>query len=459
MMRGVLRVAGRAGLSTSYQSTTLHATGLRALERLGERQYSRHTSAVSTLGMATMAVAVAVTAAERDATTQAESKQLLGGGLGAAVAGTEDEETSARPRGGRRLLLKQRSKHQAKLQEVDEMKTHLDEYKQRRAAIYSLRKRFDTYASKSVEAGDGRRVRAMTFADFLHSFVLPQFHLHAPRPDLEYSCDFVGDTNGLITYEECYLLIHLLQIPKEHFDVAFCMLDLDGDGSVDKAEFCAVIENLLRSITVDEGREEVSISAEEMLPRLTKFLFGRFGKTITSKDLEAALNALRKQILRAEFDLYATVNPLTKEQTMSVHDFALTLISCFSPEKLPPYLDRVQALNASDGVVTWEEFFAFHFNVQSNLPDIKLAFELTGADEITEAEFIRAARVVSGVELSSPVVRLAFRIFDDNANGTLDQSELFKVLEMRNMVQLRQESSNRAPLKQLWKCVKGDTEH
>lgn len=38
------------------------------------------------------------------------------------------------------------------------------------------------------------------------------------------------------------------------------------------------------------------------------------------------------------------------------------------------------------GVITWEEFFAFHFNVQSHLPDIKLAFELTGADEVTEGK-------------------------------------------------------------------------
>lgn len=128
--------------------------------------------------MAATALAVAALAtADGDAATLAEAKQLVGGGLGAAVEG---EETSARPRGGRRLLLKQRSKHQAKLQEVDQMKTHLDEYKQRREAIDSLRTRFDMYASKSVEAGDGRRVKAMTFTDFLHSFVLPQFHLHSP---------------------------------------------------------------------------------------------------------------------------------------------------------------------------------------------------------------------------------------------------------------------------------------
>ncbi|KAG2772010.1 hypothetical protein PC129_g17267 [Phytophthora cactorum] len=460
MVRGVLRAvgkkaaarcAGHAGVSTTSQSTVGRMAGVAALERLEMRPYRRQASATSTLGMAAMALAVAAAASDRDNETHAEAKQLI---LGAAVIGAEGEETSTKLRGGRRLLLKQRSKHQAKMEEVDLMKTHLDEYKQRREAIDSLRTRFNMYASKSVDAGDGRRVKALTFTDFLHSFVLPQFHLHSPRPDLTYSCDFVGDANGLITYEECYLLVHLLQIPKEHFDVAFCMFDLDGDGSVDKAEFCAVIENLLRVIIPRESGEEAPISAEDTLPRLTKFLFGRFGKTITAKDLEAALDVLRQQILRAEFDLYATVNPLTKQQTMSVHDFALTLISCFDPEKLPPYLDRVQELNASDGVVMWDEFFAFHFNVQCNLPDIKLAFELTGADEITEADFVRAAHVVSGVELSSPVVQLAFRIFDENANGTLDHSELFKILEMRNTVQLKQEFDSGSRLEKLWHCVK-----
>lgn len=51
-------------------------------------------------------------------------------------------------------------------------------------------------------------------------------------------------------------------VPKEHFDVAFSMFDLDGDGSVDKAEFCHVIENLLRSITANEAGGPMNISAE-----------------------------------------------------------------------------------------------------------------------------------------------------------------------------------------------------
>ncbi|GAB9464157.1 hypothetical protein Gpo141_00001597 [Globisporangium polare] len=372
-----------------------------------------------------------------------------------------DAEEAAEPkaRGGRRSLLKKRTKHTAKLEEVDLMKIHLDEYRKNYKEIDSLRARFEAYATKTVGSGE-KEARAMTFTNFLHSLILPRFHLQSPRLDVEYTCDFVGDANSLITYEECYLLIHLLQIPKEHFDVAFAMFDLDGDGTVDKAEFCHVIENLLRSITTNEPGGPMDISAETTLPRLTKYLFGYYGKKrITAQELETALNLLRKQILKAEFDLYAKSPPSAKKQeVISVHDFAITLISCFDPERLAPYLDRVHLLNVSEELVTWEDFYNFHFNVQNNLDDIKLAFELTGAAEITEADFIRATHVVSGVELSFPVVQLAFRIFDSNDNGTLDQSELLKVLEMRTDIEL-QKKKPETVVKRFWSCLKEAPHH
>ncbi|CAH0486150.1 unnamed protein product [Peronospora farinosa] len=136
------------------------------------------------------------------------------------------------------------------------------------------------------------------------------------------SCNFVGKADELVTYKECYLLNHLHQIPKElwmwHFACSIWM-----------------------------AMDEVSISAADTLPRFLKLIYGRFSKTISAKDLEKILDALHKQILRAAFDLYATVNPLAKQQTMSVHDFALTLISCFDPEKLPPLLEHVQTLSTS----------------------------------------------------------------------------------------------------------------
>lgn len=195
------------------------------------------------------------------------------------------------------------------------------------------------------------------------------------------------------------------------------MFDLDGDGAVDKEEFCHVIENLLHAITAaDDAKPKLKISAEETLPRLTRYLFGRFGKNkIRASDVQNALDLLRKQILQAEFDLYAKPHPKDKNvRVISVHDFAITMISCFDADRLPPYLERVELLNSSNELVTWDDFYKFHFHVHNHVADIKLAFELTGTEEITETDFIRAAQVVTGVELSFPVVQLAFRVFDMN---------------------------------------------
>lgn len=220
--------------------------------------------------------------------------------VGGAAAAAEQE--GGRPRGGRRHLLKKRSKMQEKREEVDLMKAHLDEYRQARAATDSLRARFQAYASQSVAAGD-KREPAMTFTDFVHSFTLPRFHTRSPvRPPATTdrrrvltrllrrrrtrrsstsatswatgtgssrsrsatccsTCSRVRarsceptDTRGLTPWPRA--------VPKENFAVAFCMFDLDGDGAVDKAEFCHVIENLLHVISAKEGRAELAISAE-----------------------------------------------------------------------------------------------------------------------------------------------------------------------------------------------------
>lgn len=39
-------------------------------------------------------------------------------------------------------------------------------------------------------------------------------------------------------------------------------------------------------------------------------------------------------------------------------------------------------------MVSWDDFYSFHFTVQNHLKDIQLAFELTGAEEITEGRLL-----------------------------------------------------------------------
>jgi hypothetical protein len=93
---------------------------------------------------------------------------------------------------------------------------------------------------------------------------------------------------------------------------------------------------------------------------------------------------------------------------------------------------------------------------------------------------------VSGVELSFPVVQLAFRIFDNDGsvllfssffistrtafnsllhetfwhegNGTLDQSELVKVLEMRTDIALKKKHPETF-VKRFITCIKEGSQH
>ncbi|CAK4084458.1 unnamed protein product [Aphanomyces euteiches] len=348
-----------------------------------------------------------------------------------------------------------KQRHEESDQQSILLKESLKKYKEDLAAFDSVGARFDTFASAMTKEKDANGVRrkAMTFTDFLHSLVLPRFRISHPSRSLQYKCDFVGDADGLISYEECHLLYHLLEIPVEHFDVAFLMFDLDGNGTVDKAEFLEVLSSVLNNIKdkrlPEDSTDEVQVEASY---HLLLHFFGKHGnKKITSKEFVAVIQSLKESLLRAEFDMYVHKEN-KKEDYITVHDFAVTLISCFDPKHLPAMLDRLQLLRASDERVTWREYLEFHSVIQNHLEGIKLAFELQPNHEITEDDFIKAAYIVSGVRLPAHIVSMAFRIFDIDGSGTLDENELLRVLSARN--QTHHHSVKMWPPAKFWACVK-----
>ena len=183
----VARYTKGRGKNAFASSQWLHTTRTTALYHetvkcLKTRQFrSELRPLLSTLGIATIALAVtALEIVDEDAATRSEAQQLSDERTAVARWAGEREKARTGRKEGRRLLLKQRRNHQAESQQEKEFKMHLDEYEQIREAVDSLRSRFDTYASRSVEVDEGQCVRAMTFTDFLHSLVLTQFHVHSP---------------------------------------------------------------------------------------------------------------------------------------------------------------------------------------------------------------------------------------------------------------------------------------
>ncbi|ETV94290.1 hypothetical protein, variant 2 [Aphanomyces invadans] len=378
-----------------------------------------------------------------------------------------------------------RQRHEESDKQAVLLKDSLKKYKEDIVAFDSVASRFDTFATAMTKDKDANGVRrkAMTFTgvvsssrsiphlepppDFLHSLVLPRFRLSHPPRSAQYTCPFVGDADGLITYEECHLLYHLLEIPVEHFEVAFHMFDLDGNGTVDKTEFLEVLSSVLNNIkdirTSASGTGDDAVQVEASYHFLLHF-FGKNGKKkITAREFVAVVQSLKESLLRAEFDMYATKDSVVagtapsanaKEGTISVHDFAVTMISCFDPKHLPAMLDRLHLLRATDERVSWTEFREFHSVIQNHLADIKLAFELQrGGDEITEDDFIKAAYIVSGERLPAHVVSMAFRVFDMDGNGSLDHEEVVRVLSARNNQATFRKNAPTWPPAKFWACV------
>ncbi|OQR91807.1 hypothetical protein THRCLA_08866, partial [Thraustotheca clavata] len=200
------------------------------------------------------------------------------------------------------------------------------------------------------------------------------------------------------------------------------------------AEFLEVLSSVLSNIkdkrNTPSKESEVHVEASY---RLLNHFFGKNGKKkITSKEFIAVIQSLKEQLLKAEFDLYASQDPKDGKKYISVHDFAVTLISCLDPKYLPSLLPRLQQLTSSDERVSWTEFVTFHSVIQNHLDGIKLAFELRPDDEVNEDDFIKAALIVSGIRLPEHIMAMVFRVFDENGNGTLDEDELLKILATRN---------------------------
>jgi hypothetical protein len=168
-----------ATVSTSlYQGLQFHT--VRAFgSRVGEQYEAHNGGNVSSAW--TKLVGVALAGLSIAAVASLDAYPALNEAKTTFIPAVVDAEQEAEPKArGRRNLLKKRTKHTAKLEDVDLMKVHLDEYKKSQQEIDSLRSRFEAYATRMIGSGDEKQVRAMTFTNFLHSLVLPRFRLQSP---------------------------------------------------------------------------------------------------------------------------------------------------------------------------------------------------------------------------------------------------------------------------------------
>ena len=111
---------------------------------------------------------------------------------------------------------------------------------------------------------------------------------------------------GLITFSDYLFLLTVLSTSRRHFEIAFKMFDLNGDGNVDAKEF-ENVTNLMRSQSSMGARHRdhgnTGSTLKGINSGLITYFFGQNRKGIlTVDDFLEFQRRLQNEILRLEFD-------------------------------------------------------------------------------------------------------------------------------------------------------------
>ncbi|KAM6953581.1 calcium uptake protein 3, mitochondrial isoform 2-T2 [Aplochiton taeniatus] len=270
---------------------------------------------------------------------------------------------------------------------------------------------------------------------------------------------------GIIGYTEYLFLLCILTKPHAGFKIAFNMFDADGNEMVDKREFMVLEEIFHKKKDKNVGREDAQMSDRKVLrkdsqhvePRgmwdvlrrgasqvlfsdlaehdenipdttLLVHFFGKKGKAeLNFDDFYRFMDNLQTEMLEIEFLSYSKGLP-----TISEEDFALILLRFTDVDNISGYLENVRQSIPDEKGVTFEEFRSF-FQFMNNLEDFAIAMQMYNFANrsIGQDEFARAVYVATGHKLTSHLVNVVFKIFDEDHDDKLSYKEFIGVMKDR----------------------------
>ncbi|CAH0749802.1 unnamed protein product [Diatraea saccharalis] len=319
------------------------------------------------------------------------------------------------------------------------------EYENRMRQYSTPDKVFRYFATLQAQHHDQHEV-FMTPDDFLRSMTpgvkqpdglgLDQYRRYDPKSisqrlnlDLDEDSIFYKlGSSGLITFSDYIFLLTVLSTSRRHFEIAFRMFDLNGDGDVDCEEFEKVAALIRQQSSIGSRHRDHANTGNTFKginSALTTYFFGpKLNEKLTIEKFLDFQQQLQKEILSLEFQRKQP----DETGRITEADFAELLLAYagYPAKKKARMLKRVKKAFRDHGVgITKDDYLKF-FHLLSNINDVDTAltfYHIAGAS-IDQPTLIHVARTVAHVELDPHVINVVFTLFDENSELVLFYSLL-----------------------------------
>ncbi|XP_034824385.1 calcium uptake protein 1 homolog, mitochondrial-like isoform X4 [Maniola hyperantus] len=326
------------------------------------------------------------------------------------------------------------------------------EYENRMRQYSTPDKVFRYFATLQAQHHDQHEV-FMTPDDFLRSMTpgvkqpdglgLDQYKRYDPKTisqrlnlDLDEDSIFYKlGSSGLITFSDYIFLLTVLSTSRRHFEIAFRMFDLNGDGDVDCEEFEKVAALIRQQSSIGSRHRDHANTGNTFKginSALTTYFFGpKLNEKLTIEKFLDFQQQLQKEILSLEFQRKQP----DENGRITEADFAELLLAYagYPAKKKARMLKRVKKAFRDHGVgITKDDYLKF-FHLLNNVNDVDTAltfYHIAGAS-IDQPTLRHVAKTVAHVDLDPHVINVVFTIFDENMDGQLSNREFVAVMKNR----------------------------
>lgn len=260
---------------------------------------------------------------------------------------------------------------------------------------------------------------------------------------------------GIISYTEFLFLLSVLTKPESGFRIAFDMFDVDGNENIDKKEFL-VMEKIFSQRSKGKKADGNGLELQRNQKFDTTLLIYFFGlrgtQTLNFDAFKTFMINLQTEIMEIQFNEFSKGSP-----TISEYDFAVILLSYtrLDENHKAKYLRRLTSkMNGGQGI-TFDEFCVFG-KLLKNLDDFSVAVKMYILTDrpITKRDFLRAAKICVGTNLSVRIVDTVFALFDNDYDGFLSYEEFIAVMNERGRWSFKSPEGNSSKTwKAFRKCV------